>query len=168
MRLLEEGEEILSQLKIMLTSINADDYSRETEVLGGSTIGQHIRHTLEFFICLLHNDSSDLVDYNARQRDIDIQTNAVKAIALIDQITGLLQIHSNDRPLKLVVNYSFDADDYSIIDSNYFRELSYNIEHAIHHMAMIKIALREVAPYVILPNNFGIAPSTIRYQIEGK
>jgi hypothetical protein len=50
------------------------------------------------------------------------------------------------------------------MDTNYFRELTYNIEHAVHHMAIIKIGIREVANYVTLPADFGIAASTIRYK----
>jgi len=34
----------------------------------------------------------------------------------------------------------------------------------VHHMAIMKIGLREVAGYVKLTSDFGIAASTIRYQ----
>jgi hypothetical protein len=42
--------------------------------------------------------------------------------------------------------------------------LVYNIEHAVHHMAIMKIGIREVADYINLPDNFGIAVSTLRYR----
>jgi len=50
------------------------------------------------------------------------------------------------------------------MNSSYFRELQYNIEHAIHHMAIIKIAIGACFTEVELPANFGVAYSTVRYQ----
>jgi len=51
----------------------------------------------------------------------------------------------------------------SRIKTNALRELAYNIEHAIHHMAIIKIGINEVSPYILLPSAFGVASSTIRH-----
>jgi hypothetical protein len=67
-------------------------------------------------------------------------------------------------PLVLEVGYDIDADDTQSMETSVFRELTYNIEHAVHHMAMIKIGLRDVAPYVVLPPDFGIAMSTLRHK----
>lgn len=40
----------------------------------------------------------------------------------------------------------------------------YNIEHTIHHLALIKVGLKLVYPDLDLPNHFGVAPSTIKFQ----
>jgi hypothetical protein len=48
--------------------------------------------------------------------------------------------------------------------SNIERELMYNIEHTIHHLAIIKIGLNAVAPQIALSEHFGVAPSTIRHK----
>ena len=48
--------------------------------------------------------------------------------------------------------------------SSFYRELSYNIEHAIHHMALLKVAVKQTLTYISLPENFGVASSTIRYR----
>jgi hypothetical protein len=39
----------------------------------------------------------------------------------------------------------------------------YNVEHAIHHMALIKVGLKEVCPAVKIPADFGVAVSTVKY-----
>jgi hypothetical protein len=70
----------------------------------------------------------------------------------------------DDRALTLEVGYDADSDDCVTISTNYFRELTYNIEHAIHHMAIMKIGVREIAPYIPLDENFGVAVSTVRYR----
>jgi hypothetical protein len=49
------------------------------------------------------------------------------------------------------------------VNTNYYRELLYNMDHAIHHCALIRIGLMRFHQ-VNIPNGFGIAPSTIRHR----
>ena len=39
----------------------------------------------------------------------------------------------------------------------------YNLEHAIHHHALIKVGLK-IMTKIELPESFGVAPSTIQYR----
>ncbi len=50
------------------------------------------------------------------------------------------------------------------IPTNFYREMVYNIEHCIHHQALIKVALNEMEANHLINKNFGIAPSTIQYR----
>ncbi|MES1222964.1 MAG: DinB family protein, partial [Bacteroidota bacterium] len=79
----------------------------------------------------------------------------------------LHQIHRNlDRPDKeLVLESSYDEDssDLITIKTNYNREVMYNLEHTIHHMALIRVGINEVSQ-IQLPENYGVASSTIRYR----
>jgi hypothetical protein len=49
------------------------------------------------------------------------------------------------------------------IESNYFRELLYNLEHCIHHQALIKVAVLQ-SETIFVNENFGVARSTIEYR----
>jgi hypothetical protein len=49
------------------------------------------------------------------------------------------------------------------VNTNYYRELLYNMDHAIHHCAIIRIGLMSF-DHVSIPEGFGIAPSTIRHR----
>ena len=51
----------------------------------------------------------------------------------------------------------------NLIETNYYRELMYNIEHCIHHQAIIKIALLNFGKTEIA-ENLGVAKSTIEYK----
>ncbi len=64
-----------------------------------------------------------------------------------------------DKPLLLAQN--LDGGPVSI-PSNYRRELLYNLEHCIHHQAMIRAALQQYA--VEVGAGFGIAHSTLEYK----
>lgn len=155
---------ILMQLSDVIRQMDENDFVRPSNTLGQSTIGQHIRHTLEFFICLEQGFAKGIVNYDRRAHDKLIESNKLIALNTVDRISAFVANQTKDRELILEVGYQPDSDDCITIDTNYFRELSYNIEHAVHHMAIIKIGLRELADYVQFPADFGIAVSTVRYQ----
>ena len=163
-QLLDACRNILEQLSGVIRQIDERDFAKPSMTLGGSTIGQHVRHTLEFFLCLEQGFDKGIVNYDRRAHDKLIETDKYIALNAIDQIIGFVTSQKLDPPLKLEVGYQQDSDGCLTIETNYFRELSYNIEHAVHHMAIIKIGLRELTPYVHYPTDFGIAVSTVRYQ----
>lgn len=66
----------------------------------------------------------------------------------------------------LEVGYLQDSEECVPVETNFLRELTYNIEHAVHHMAIMKIGIREVAPLIVIPKSFGVAVSTLRYREE--
>lgn len=49
------------------------------------------------------------------------------------------------------------------IQSNYYRELLYNLEHCVHHQALIKVAVLQFEN-ILIDDNFGVARSTIEYR----
>jgi hypothetical protein len=82
----------------------------------------------------------------------------------LNKITEFVLSRPSNKTLKLEAAYDLNKEEFITIETNFLRELVYNIEHAVHHMAIIKIGVREVAPQIVLPHDFGIAASTIRYQ----
>lgn len=166
MELVKAVDRILKQLDTVLEQVSATDFCRPSTVLSGSTIGQHVRHTLEFFICLNEGLNVGEVNYDKRKHDPTIQENLDLARQLIKELQHFVSKNQEDRALKLSATYDPEQELTHCINTNYYRELAYNIEHAVHHMAIIKIGLRDVAPYVELPAGFGIATSTIRHQQE--
>ncbi|MDL5047368.1 hypothetical protein QQ054_15220 [Oscillatoria amoena NRMC-F 0135] len=155
---------ILKQLQGLVEQIEPTDFAKPVPTLGNSTIGQHLRHTLEFFICLEGGYKDGLVNYDKRGHDKLIESDKFIAMAALTRIRQFVETHNSDIQLSLEVGYDLKQDDYTTVQTNFKRELVYNIEHAVHHMAIMKIGIREIAPYVTLPADFGIAASTIRYQ----
>ncbi|MCI0750421.1 MAG: hypothetical protein L0Y35_01155 [Flammeovirgaceae bacterium] len=164
MNLSKACSNILTQLSDLVTSISDSDYVKPVEALSNSTLGQHMRHTLEFFICLQQGHEQGLVNYDKRAHDKLIENDKYIALATINRIAEFVNTTTEDKRMKLEVGYDLDKEEFCVIETNYLRELTYNIEHAVHHMAIMKIGVREVAPYISLPSDFGIAASTIRYK----
>lgn len=164
MQLIQSSHSILSQLASLIYQIDENDFIKPCPSLGNSSIGQHIRHTLEFLQCLESGCKSGVVNYDKRAHDQLIEQNKDIASSAINRIKEFIDGNHTDFSLKLEVGYNLDSEESQVMDTNYFRELTYNIEHAVHHMAIIKIGVREVADYIQLPKEFGIAASTIRYK----
>ena len=155
---------ILDQLSDIVHQLDENDFSKPSPALGNATIGQHLRHTLEFFLCLEQGFSKGIVNYDQRAHDKLIESDKFIALNVLTRMGDFVKLEHGDQPLKLEVGYERDSEECVTIETNYLRELTYNIEHAVHHMAIMKIGLREVAPYVTIPPDFGIAVSTIRYR----
>ena len=154
---------ILDQLEDVVKQLSDDDFCKPSLALSNATIGQHLRHTLEFFICLESGFDKGVVNYDKRAHDKLIEGDKFIALSAIRKTRDFIFKQNKDRNLKLEVGYDHDSENCITIETNYFRELTYNIEHAVHHMAIMKIGVREVADYVKLPFDFGVAVSTLRH-----
>jgi uncharacterized damage-inducible protein DinB len=157
---------LLGQLQNLVEQITADDFKAPSRAMNGSSLGQHIRHTLEFFFCLQEGLQKGVVNYDKRKHDMVIESDKFIALAAIRRMEEFIVGLDNNRALTLEVNYGHDETNGVTAETNLYRELIYNIEHAIHHMAMMRIAVQEVAPYIVLPASFGVAVSTLRYQVS--
>ena len=164
MQLIKASYSILSQLATVVEQIEEKDFSLPCPSLGNSSIGQHLRHTLEFFLCLESGCNDGLVNYDKRSHDKIMESDKHIALSTINRIKGCIADKVEDFTFILEVGYERNSEESVRMQTNYFRELTYNIEHAVHHMAIMKIGIREIAPYISLPLDFGVAASTIRYK----
>lgn len=155
---------LLSQLVEVMDQLSDEDFTKPIEVLSGSSVGQHIRHTIEFFLCLMDGANKGEINYDERRHDKFIETDRRLAISVIQSIDEFLAGKVEDHTMNLVANYEVEGDELVSIPSSLYRELAYNIEHAIHHMALIKIGVRAIGEHIVLPKHFGVASSTVRYQ----
>ena len=156
--------QILDQLAHLVHHIEEGDYTKPSEALSKSTIGQHLRHTLEFFICFQNGYDAGVVNYDKRAHDKLIETDKFIALGVIQKVSDFVSSLNENKSLKLEVGYDLSNEEFVTVQTNSLRELVYNIEHAVHHMAIMKIGIREVASYIKLPSDFGIAASTIRHK----
>lgn len=163
MHLAKAAINILNQLANLTTRISAPDFTRSSALLSGSTIGQHVRHTLEFFVCLESGCRTGLVNYDQRDHDKSIETDKALALSVIRKASEFVSGLKENKPLVLKAGCRPEDETGVSVETNIHRELMYNIEHAVHHMAIIKIAIREIAPYVPLEVDFGVAASTLRH-----
>lgn len=155
---------VLDDLRHYLSVIEPVIYQTPLDLLSGSTIGQHTRHIVEFYSCLLEQNTScdvPVINYARRKRDLLIESAPDHALQYIEQISQQVNELNMDKPCIL------DCEEHGHqnlkVPSTIGREVVYNIEHTIHHLAIIKIALK-TSTTIELPEHFGVAPSTIRHR----
>ncbi len=154
---------ILGQLNEAVSGLSVEKYTSKLDILSGSTVGMHVRHILEFYQCVLFGVAKEEnVDYDKRLRNIVIETDPVFAVEIIEAITFALNAMDDDKPLNVVFTPGL-SDEALITSSSLSRELCYLIEHTIHHMAIIKMAYFQNFTDCTLPENFGVAFSTIKH-----
>jgi len=152
---------IFRQLENSLVQLTNEQYCKRIDTLSGATIGQHVRHVVEMFVCLQDGYATGTVNYDKRKRDITIESSNEVAINLMRYIISSLFVENKE----LILEAGFDENSFELnqIPTNYFREIAYNLEHTIHHMALIKIGINEVSD-IALPEGYGVASSTIKYR----
>ncbi|HNM26070.1 MAG TPA: hypothetical protein PKL15_11600 [Saprospiraceae bacterium] len=156
---------IADQMAELLATLQADTYTMPLQIFHGSTIGQHFRHILEFYTCLLEGLDCDFVNYGGRRRDPQIEQNPAFALAVLHQTAGRLYEFDEHRLIKVVSEFSDDSSDERLMyQSTVGRELQYAFDHAVHHLAIIRIGLETCFPDVPVCATLGVAPSTLKYR----
>lgn len=148
----------LSENIELLRQITNDEFTQKNPELSNATIGEHMRHIIELMGCLLDNYEQGIINYDNRNRNIQIQSDVNCAISILEK--QLTIIDKQNKQLSLIHN-CFSTEE--VLPTNYFRELLYNLEHSIHHQALIKVALYNF-PHITISDSFGVAPSTLEYR----
>ncbi len=161
MSLFNSIKEALTQLNVALEGIDEQGYTSPSVFLSNATIGQHARHIIELYQCLLNGYESGVVCYDRRKRDVAIETSKVLAQRLMVEIPQQAELPNKEMQLKAI--YGDATAEELNVNTNYYRELAYNLEHTIHHMALIKVGLKELNRSPVT-ETFGVASSTTRHR----
>jgi uncharacterized damage-inducible protein DinB len=154
----------LFQIKNLLSALSDEQYRQPLSVFSGSSIGQHTRHILEFYDCLQKGVSTGKVNYDLRERDLRLEQSRQFAIENINGLCTDFLRQANDTPMILEADFNSENSDFVTIKSSFYRELAYCLEHSIHHQALLKIGVLALGLADCIPNDFGVASSTIRHK----
>jgi hypothetical protein len=163
--LISSAEDVLQQGFALLNNIDEETYSLKQEGPWGSSIGSHYRHILDHFLCFIEGLWDFQINYDHRGRNQNIESSIEAARqATHDLIKALTAIPGDVLKQECTVVYSvgYEESGAQAVRSVIARELMFCVGHTIHHYAIVKLlcSLRTVA----LPYEFGIAPSTLKYQ----
>ena len=147
---------VFNHLYVYLNAVTPYQYTSQIPTLTNSTIGQHTRHIVEFFVCLLDQEAHETINYDLRKRNSRLEIDPIFAIETIKKIEAGIGDLSFDKVVMLQTLYQ-EAP----IPTTIQREIAYLLEHTIHHLAMVRIGINEAAPQLQLPVDFGVAKSTV-------
>lgn len=149
----------INVLKQLLFSLSNQHYAQKINFLSDASIGAHTRHIIELIKCVTNGYANGQVDYINRDRNLLLEQNRELAIQEIDAL--VLHLDRNDRGMLLLTE-SWANNHSMMVSTTYYREIEYNKEHTIHHLALIKVALREM-DLSLVNDSFGVAYATLKY-----
>lgn len=161
-----KGTQIIStQVADLLEVMDNKHYNQPLSTFNGSSVGQHVRHIIDFYLCLI-NGLNDLdINYDKRERNPLIETDRLTAKQFMEIIAQKVQNFEVEQSVMVCSSFVADKNETLIsIPSSVGRELMYAYDHAIHHLAMIKIGMQIHFPNIAIDKNLGVAPSTLKYR----
>ncbi len=159
-------QEQLETLHFVIEKLDESSYKNPQPLLSGSAIGKHIRHILELLEELLTGYEIGSINYDNRKRSLLLENLPEAAINKIKECHHKIEALTDDKKLVLGELCGTTKADTITLVTSLNRELIYNIEHAVHHMAIIQIAIK-ANNLVDLPAHFGLAYSTLKHQMKG-
>ena len=160
--ILEQNLHFLRQGRDLLSTLEAQLYAEHEP--GRSPIGAHMRHCVDYYRCFLEGLETGKIDYDARERDPDLESQPHAASQALDDISGrLAALDPADffRVLEVKVDTPEDAM-FTWSRSTMLRELQFLVGHTVHHYALIGFLLRQKG--IDPGDDFGVAPSTLEYR----
>ena len=151
----------LQSLDNLLSLLDDKQYTNKIAHLGSASIGGHTRHIIELLQCAVDGYTTGEVDYVNRSRNLQLENDRHLAKAVLQKINN--SVKAPDKSLALITEEMDGSIQSSNVLTSYFREIVYNTEHTIHHLALIKVAIIDMKLHVV-DNNFGMAYSTIKYK----
>lgn len=158
---------ITRQINQLLSAIHHQAYSMPLQVFNNSTLGQHFRHIFDFYDCLIRGASDGIVDYASRKRNEQMEKDPRYAEQLFREMEQSCATLRESQLLEVRADFSsLPTDGRPLVGSTVGRELMFAYDHAIHHLALIKIGMREALPGVAIDEKLGVAPSTLKHRDE--
>ena len=157
------SKQIIGQLIRLAETVSDEKFTSPLPILLNNSIGRHYRHIIEFYKVMLEGFHTGQINYDKRKHDPELEQSRSKCLEELRSIDQRFREPFWKDPVTLRGSYSIDSDEVFSVPTNAERELVYNIEHAIHHMAIIRIAMEHEYPGIQLEEEFGFAYSTLKH-----
>lgn len=132
------------------------------------SLGKHFRHITDHYQQLLAGLPQALIEYDRRERleaeEYERSAMIMRLRSINNQLSQLVKKLQCDRSLSVCLALE-EFGDSPIVPSTLSRELLFLQSHSVHHYAIISAILK--LQHVDVEPDFGIAPSTLKYE-KGK
>jgi uncharacterized damage-inducible protein DinB len=157
---------LLGQLGDLLATLDDTQYVKSPVGAMTSSIGAHVRHSLDHVEAIRHARRTGVVDYDTRVRGTAVEGDRSAALrAIHDHAEALSKWQPDDLLLDVAMSVLLSADGPPLmVRTTLGRELAFAVNHTIHHNAMLAAMVATLGGQA--PERFGYAPSTVRYLRE--
>lgn len=150
----------------LLRHFNDDNYARPTsDRPRAAGIGPHFRHCLDFYRCFLRDLEGGRIDYDSRDRQGELETSVLAALATVESVMiGLAGIDRDQAQREIEVHHDEVPGEKPVTSwqrSTVARELRFLASHTVHHYALIALLARQQG--IEPEEQFGVAPATLEF-----
>ncbi|MBX2807372.1 MAG: hypothetical protein KTR20_01970, partial [Cellvibrionaceae bacterium] len=164
--LIDSQQSVFAALLELVETISVDVYTRVQQPYFESSLGKHIRHIIDHYLCFQRDYQQGLIDYDQRPRSAQLETDKVAATRALHALQEFLMcLHTaglDDRPVQVILCSDAATACRCTTRSSLGRELQFLQSHSIHHQALIGVMLTMAG--MDTHANFGVAPSTLYYE----
>ncbi len=158
----------LEQELLLVGALSSEQYRAPAEGHFRSSVGMHLRHNLDHFEAFFGGLESGELDYESRSRQTQIEDiPGLAEEAIQGYLEKLNQLRDADEELlKIREESEAGSKQRRWLDSSLGRELQFLLGHTVHHNAIIAMIVDRHG--VVLPECFGVAPSTLRHEAKSE
>ena len=131
---------MLKQLVSVLGTLSPEIYHLAGHVLKCGSVGGHVRHCIEFYQSYTNRPGTGLVDYDARPRNLELETDPIAAGLALRRLLPAFEKLTRTIPQETALKVRECGATW--LDSTHGRERRFLFSHTIHHMALIAVLLR--------------------------
>ena len=155
---------LLDELAQVVASLDARQYAQKPVGVMPSSVGGHVRHSLDHVRALLASTATGELNYDHRDRGTRIESDPQAALEEIAALTAQLRrVPPSCCEMTLSLSMKLMADrDALMFTTTFPREAGYVLSHTIHHNAIIGAMVRTLGGTPAA--TFGYAPATLAYR----
>jgi len=130
-----------------------------------SPVGEHMRHVLEYIAIAIQGNETGVVNYDLRERDHNIQTDleyARQTVLALKQKAFFITHADLSKPIDHFEAVDPDVEDEEPSPSSLKRELSHVIQHAEHHLYIMRVQCDALD--IKMPVDLGVAAATLQHE----
>lgn len=155
------SKKVCQDIIFVIQQLENEEYTIPLKILHENSIGRHLRHTLEIFESVVEANDTFCLNYDLRERNPIIENSLSDSILALKNLSLKIENLNFDQKIRLTQNLNLSSVE---IESCISREILYCLEHCTHHLMFIRIAIEQNFPHIIIPDDFGIALSTLKYR----
>ena len=156
--------EAIDQAVELIESLSDEHYRQSLSPLFQSSIGQHIRHTLDLYVAIMRETKDNHYDYDVRRRGATVETDpqaAIDEFAFIKLWLNNLDESCFDQIVTVQTEVGLSEEKQFYGQSSFGRELCFVSSHLIHHMAIMAAIAKSQG--LTVDESIGVAPATATY-----
>jgi uncharacterized damage-inducible protein DinB len=158
---IEQNLSVLDQGLTLIAALGEERYARRLPLAYNASIGGHLRHIIDHYQSFFAALETGLLDYEHRERSPGIEHSPEFAGRVLTAMTDRLRSMTGSA-MEQTLAYCAETAPGKMRTTSVGRELEFLLSHTVHHYALVAVMcrLQDFDP----PPEFGVAPSTLRYQ----